>query len=290
MKIAVLGSPKSWYLNDLRRAAAGRHTIVGALFQTLRGDVEKEKRRVAAGKFFLDEFDAVLIRSMPRGSLEQIIFRMDALRVLEGIGTLVVNPPLAVETAVDKFLTTTRLAEAGIAVPRTAVCQTVEDALRTFDAFSSDAVIKPLFGSEGRGIVRVAQRASAEREFAQRIEQQSVVYLQQFVAHEGYDIRALVVDDKIFAMRRRNAADWRTNIRRGARAEPCHLSKEDQQLALRAAAAVGAPLAGVDLLPARDGRTLVIEVNAVPGWRALAGALDIDIAARVLDFLECRRG
>jgi glutathione synthase/RimK-type ligase-like ATP-grasp enzyme len=84
-------------------------------------------------------------------------------------------------------------------------------------------------------------------------------------------------------MRRINPDDWRTNISRGARAEPLEVTVELAGLARCAAAAVGATVAGVDLLPGRDGRLYALEVNAVPGWRALAAATGVDVAGSVLD-------
>jgi ribosomal protein S6--L-glutamate ligase len=86
-------------------------------------------------------------------------------------------------------------------------------------------------------------------------------------------------------MRRRHDTDWRTNVARGATGEAAELSLNEAELALRAAKAVGAPIAGVDLLHGRDGRTYVLEVNAVPGWRALAKVTGRDVAADVLDFV-----
>ena len=102
MHLAVLGSPKSWYLDDLRRAAGPRHQITSASYRDLRSAAETEALSVGAGTMTLNNADAVLLRSMPPGSLEQVVFRMDALRALENAGTPVVNPPVAVETAVDK--------------------------------------------------------------------------------------------------------------------------------------------------------------------------------------------
>ncbi len=102
---------------------------------------------------------------MPPGSLEQVVFRMDALGRLEAAGATVINPPRAIECAVDKYLTTARLAAAGLLVPRTVACQTVEDAMAAFELLGGDVVIKPLFGSEGRGITRLQDEALAERAF-----------------------------------------------------------------------------------------------------------------------------
>jgi ribosomal protein S6--L-glutamate ligase len=111
-----------------------------------------------------------------------------------------------------------------------------------------------------------------------------VLYVQEFIPHEGYDCRLLIIGDEIFAMRRSSTSDWRTNVSRGAMAEPLHASDEMIAMARRAAEAVGAPLAGVDLLAGRDGQWYVLEVNAVPGWQALARTLQVDIARRVLEF------
>ena len=90
-------------------------------------------------------------------------------------------------------------------------------------------------------------------------------------------------------MMRRHATpgDWRTNVSLGGRAEPCALEPEAERLALAAARAIGAEMAGVDLIPDLDrGQLVVLEVNAVPGWRALARVTGIDVAAAILAALE----
>jgi glutathione synthase/RimK-type ligase-like ATP-grasp enzyme len=112
------------------------------------------------------------------------------------------------------------------------------------------------------------------------------MYLQEFVPHHGYDLRLLLIGKHVLAMRRTNLLDWRTNISRGATAEAIEPNDGWVELARRSADVVGASIAGVDLLPGLDGRTFVIEVNAVPGWRALAAAHNKDIAAMVLDHVE----
>jgi RimK family alpha-L-glutamate ligase len=285
MKIAVLGNAGSWYANDLVRAAGERHTIASIGFEQLASTVD-DVTTVHSRDTALNNCDAVLVRSMPPGSLEQIVFRMDALANLAAAGVKVVNPPRAIEVAVDKYLATTRLAAAGLPVPRTVACQTVEQALSAFEILGADVVLKPLFGSEGRGIVRLSDEAIAMRTFKALAQIGSVFYLQEFIEHEGCDLRLLVVGEEVLGMKRRHPTDWRTNISRGAIGEPLQVTSELAELAHRAAIAMGAPLAGVDLLPARDGRLLAIEVNAVPGWRALAEVTGVDVAAKLLEFLE----
>jgi ribosomal protein S6--L-glutamate ligase len=157
-----------------------------------------------------------------------------------------------------------------------------------FESLAGDAVVKPLFGSEGRGIVRVSDPGLADRAFRLLARMGSVIYLQEFIAHEGHDLRILVIGGETFAVRRSHPQDWRTNVARGATCQKVIPSDEQRDLALAAARAVGAPLAGVDLLRGQDRQQYVIEVNAVPGWKALAAAHDEDISRRVLDFLRRR--
>lgn len=288
MHLAVLCSPDSWYFKDLCRAAEGRHKLVSVTFCDLASTLGGPAPAVASGDCRLNEVDAVLVRTMPPGSLEQVVFRMDVLAQLEAAGKTVLNPPKAVEIAVDKYLASARLAAAGLRIPRTIACQTADAAMAAFAELGGDAVLKPLFGAEGRGITRLVDEALALRAFKMLEQLGAVLYLQEFIEHEGADLRLLVVGERVLGMRRRNPLDWRTNISRGARAEPFEPDAELVELAHRAAAAVGAPVAGVDLLPGRDGRLYAIEVNAVPGWKALARALDVDVAKLVLDYVAMR--
>jgi len=286
MRVAFLGSPDSWYLNDLRRAAADRHEIVPLAFGEMNSTLGRSGAVLSSGPCRMSDVDAVLVRTMPPGSLEQVVFRMDALAQLEAAGKLVVNPARAIEAAVDKYLASAKLAAAGLTIPRTIVCQTTDDAMAGFAELGGDVVLKPLFGAEGRGITRLNDEALALRAFKMLEQLGAVLYLQEFVEHEGCDLRLLVIGPRVLGMRRCNPLDWRTNVSRGAKAEPLEVTPLLAELAHQAAKAVGAPLAGVDLLPARNGELYAIEVNAVPGWKALARALNVDVAHLVLEYLE----
>jgi RimK family alpha-L-glutamate ligase len=286
MHLAVLAARDSWYLADLARASKGLHEITPVSYKALASHVQGGELAVRSGDVGLNGVDALLVRSMPPGSLEQVVFRMDALAQLEAAGVPVVNPAKAIETAVDKFLATARLQAAGLLVPRTVVCQTMSDGLAAFETLGGDVVVKPLFGGEGRGIARVTDAAIARRVFATLEQIDAVHYVQQFIPHDGVDWRLLVIGERVLGMQRINRDDWRTNISLGGRAAPLEATAELAQLAHRAAAAVGASIAGVDLLPGRDGRLYALEVNAVPGWKALADVTGADVAAMVLRHME----
>lgn len=286
MKLAILGAPDSWYVHDLARAGNSAQQVVVVPFSRLSASVESTGIRVASRDVVLNDMDAVLVRTMPAGSLEQVVFRMDALGALVDAGVAVVNPPRAIEVAVDKYLTSCRLQKAGIRTPRTMLCQHADDAVQAFHLLGGDVVLKPVFGGEGKGITRLNDEGTARRVFQLLVSLGATLYLQQFIPHEGYDLRLLVVGQHVLGIRRSNPGDWRTNVSRGATAQPERVTDDLRRLALQCAQVVGAPLAGVDLLPGRDGHLHALEVNAVPGWRALSQCLSVDVAAMVWTLLE----
>jgi RimK family alpha-L-glutamate ligase len=244
---------------------------------------------VAAAGVALTTFDLVLVRQVPAGSLEQVIFRMDALHRLARAGVPVINAPAAIERMVDKYVTSTLLAEAGIATPATRVCQSFDEAMAAFAQWG-DAVAKPIFGSEGHGIVRLTDPDTAYRIFRAWEQIGAVYYLQQFIEHSNRDLRAFVVGDQVVAAMERESTGWKTNVAAGARPVAVTLSGELAVLAVSAAQAVGADYAGVDLLPAADGTVFVHEVNSMPGWSGLQQTTDLCIGDAVAEFALRRAG
>ncbi len=277
MRFAILSGGTGWHVQDLIRAAhAEGHDAEALDFRATSGSVNVVDTS-------WDRFDAVIVRTMPAGSLEQVVFRMDQLHVLHAGGMAVVNPPRAVEICVDKYLTSATLQRAGVPTPRTVVCQRSDAALDAFATIGGDVVVKPLFGAEGRGMVRVTDGEVAWRTFRAIEQTGGVIYLQEFIAHPGWDVRAFVLGGRVLAsMRRTSADDWRTNASRGATVSPTTLDASATELALAAASAVSAVVAGVDLLPLPGGGWTVLEVNGVPGWQSLATACQIDVARAII--------
>ena len=154
-----------------------------------------------------------------------------------------------------------------------------------------DAVIKPIFGSMGHGMVRVTDPDTAFRVTRSLEQIRTVFYVQRTIDHGGRDIRVFVVGGRALGAIERAAADgdWRTNVARGGLARPFELPAAWEQLAVRAASVVGADYAGVDLLPSRDGSVFVLEVNGIPGWQGLQQATGIDVAAAIVEQLEAVR-
>jgi len=279
MKIAILSGGDGWHVRDLVRAAAALGHVAEAVdFRTLSAGVPAAD---PVGQ--LAGFDGVIVRTMPPGSLEQVVFRMDILQALEARGVPVLNPPKALEVCVDKYLALERLSRHGLPVPATVVCQQADAAMAAFETLGRDVVVKPIFGSEGRGLVRVTDPELAWRTFRAVERTDAVLYLQKFIPHPGWDLRVFVLNGRVVAAMKRTArGDWRTNVAQGATAEAVTVTPVQQVLAVTAARAVGAVAAGVDLLPGPAGEWYVVEVNAVPGWKSLTAATGLDIAALMI--------
>ena len=286
MRVVILSARTGWHTDELCRALSARgHTACVLPYEALTTKIAHGCSVSSEGVPLL-EADAVLARIIPNGSLDQIIFRVDLLHWLEHRGVVVMNRARAIERSVDKFLTTALLHDAGLPTPATVVCERATDAMDAVRAMG-DVVIKPLFGSMGHGLVRVSDPDAAFR-IVRALEQiRSVFYVQETIDHDGRDVRAFVVGGRVLGAIERTAAagDWRTNVSRGGVARPFSLPAAWADLAIRAAAVVGAEYAGVDLLPSTAGDVFVLEVNGIPGWEGLQRATGLDVAGAIVDHL-----
>jgi RimK family alpha-L-glutamate ligase len=275
LRVAVLGSTGGWHAQRLEHALTSRgHTCEFAPVTRMVGRIDG-----ALGIDGLDACDVVIVRGIPRGSLEQVIFRVDALHVLAARGVRAVNAAPAIERTVDKFLASALLAAAGIPTPRTIACERAADALTAFDELGGDVIVKPLFGSMGVGMARVEDPDVAERVFRALEIERAVYYLQE--TRSGRDVRAFVVGERVVAAIERVGAGWRANMARGATAHAVSLTPEEEALCVRACEVLGADYAGVDLLGDH-----VIEVNGIPGWSGVERACGVNVALELVLHVE----
>ncbi|GAB4328770.1 MAG: hypothetical protein Kow0069_36030 [Promethearchaeota archaeon] len=218
----------------------------------------------------------------------RIFFRTACLRAMEEFGVKVVNSPGAIERATDKLLASIALARRGLPTPRTVVVEEFAEAKRAFHDLGGDVVLKPVFGSMGVGVTRLNDPGFAEYVFATLEQAREAFYLQEFVEHGNRDLRLFVVGGRVVAsMARVTPADspqpWKTNVHAGAQPRKYEPNDELRDLAAAAAEAVGLEVAGVDVLEAPDGTHQVVEVNSIPGWRALQRASGVDVPSLVVD-------
>jgi len=248
--------------------------------------------------------DAALVRGIAGGSFEQVTKRLGVLHALRELGVPVYNDARAIERSVDKSMTSLLLHAARIPTPPTWATESQAQAQRIAmreGAAGHAVVLKPLFGSQGKGLQLVGQVDGVHRPLPQidNKDYGSLAYLQRFVpplTAPGFDWRVLVIGGRAVTAMRRVSAHWVHNVAQGARCEPAHLTTELAQLAEGAALALGMDYAGVDLMPSAstgasgtDANIQVIEVNGVAAWQGLQRVTGFNIARAVVDDLLDRR-
>lgn len=244
----------------------------------------------------LSELDAIIVRDVGAGTLEGVSFRFDILRQLEMNGTLIVNTPQAIQNAANKYHSTCLLAQVNLPVPRTRAVQSTEGALSALAEFG-DAVIKPIFGYKGLGIVRIKDNAAfhpnnephpepIEQLIDELIREKEMLYIQEFIANPGRDIRAFVVDGSVIGAIYRTAADgsWLNNLSQGGKAARCVLSLEQEEICIRAAETIGAVFAGVDIIEGPNG-PVILEVNGTPSGAGIYEAWGTNVAEKIIDYV-----
>jgi [lysine-biosynthesis-protein LysW]--L-2-aminoadipate ligase len=208
------------------------------------------------------------------------------LRALQRWGIPTLNTAEAVHLCDDKAENSLALECAGIPTPRTMIAFDVDSALRACAELGYPAVLKPVTGSWGRLLARVNGPEQARAVLEQKKDlgsfHHAIFYVQEYVPKPDRDIRAYVVGDRVLAASYRTAKHWVTNAARGAESMPCPITPDIADLALRACAAVGARLAGVDLIETSDGLK-VIEVNTGGEFKGLMTTTDVDIAGAIVD-------
>jgi len=285
LRIAIVTDDPGWHGARLRAAFAARGCAVRLV--SLR-ECRLETGPGAPG-VWLPGFggrlpDGVFVRGVPGGSLEEVVFYLDILHCLRELGVPVVNDARAIERTVDKGMTSLLLHRAGIATPPAAVVTGAGEARRRVleaRARGGELVCKPLFGSQGEGVVRVTEPDQLPSAAACR----GVWYLQRFVPVAGrcHDWRVFVIGGRAVAAMRREGEGWVSNVARGGRCEAALLDDTLRSLAEGAVAALEMDYAGVDIIRGADGRAWVLEVNSVPAWKGLQSVCSLDIAAALAD-------
>jgi tetrahydromethanopterin:alpha-L-glutamate ligase len=297
MKIAIFTDEIGWHTRQLQAALRAR----GAIGRTIdladcHVDTHASRHGLVIPGFGRELPVAALVRGIAGGSFEQVTKRLTVMHMLRDLGVPVYNDARAIERSVDKAMTSLRLRAAGVPTPPTWTTESPSQAQRVVmreSAAGHALVLKPLFGSQGRGLQRVGWVDGAHvplpslgRDFG------GLAYLQRFVVPTqapGFDWRVLVIGGRAVAAMRRVGTHWIHNIAQGARALPAVLTPALAATAERAARALEMDYAGVDLMPGADGTVQVIEVNGVAAWQGLQRVTGFNIARALVDDLFDRK-
>ncbi|ADJ13591.1 lysine biosynthesis protein LysX [Halalkalicoccus jeotgali] len=248
-------------------------------------DVRKHQFNVHNPPEIFEGVDVVLDRCL---STSRSLY---VTRFCEAYGIPVVNGPDTAETCADKVKNSLALASAGVPTPDTDVAFTTEAALESIENFGYPCVLKPVMGSWGRLMAKLESRSAAEAILEHKETlghyEHKVFYIQEFVAKPDRDIRVVAVDGEPIAAMARASEHWLTNAAKGATTEVFEPDAEALDLVERASDAVGGGLLGIDLMETEEGYT-VHEVNHTVEFKALNEVVDVDVPARVVDWLEAQ--
>ncbi len=286
MKFGIMTrNPEAWSSTQVREALTKRGVPYECFtFPRLVARLAYRPYFKVAETSIIDDLDALIIRPIGRGSLEELVFRMDMLYKLERQGFYMVNPPTAIEHCVDKYDILALLEDIGVPVPRTLATESVNEAIKAFNELGGDVVVKPIFGSRGQGATRVNDIDVADTIFKAITFHHGVIYMQEFVEHGFSDLRAFVLGDQVIASMRRVATGWKTNYSRGAKPAAAAISEEYKELAVKAAKAVGCKIAGVDILEGPKG-PCIVDVNSQPGWKGLQAVSKVNIGDEIVQYM-----
>jgi ribosomal protein S6--L-glutamate ligase len=235
------------------------------------------------------EVDAVI----PRIGASQTFYGTAVVRQFEMMGAYSLNESQAISRSRDKLRCLQLLARRGIGLPVTGFAHSTKDVDGLIDIVGgAPLVVKLLEGTQGIGVVLAENRKAAESVIEAFRGLEANILVQEYIREAGgQDIRAFVVGGKVVAAMRRTApeGEFRSNLHRGGSASKVKITPEERSIAVRSAKAMGLRVCGVDLLRSNHG-PVVLEVNSSPGLEGIEGATGIDVADKVIDFIEANAG
>ena len=287
MKLAMLTRNAELYshrrLVEAARARGHDIDVVNTLHVHM--NITSRKPTLRYGGRTLPLYDAVI----PRIGASITHYGLAVLRQFEMQGVYPLNESVAIGRARDKLRALQLLARAGIGLPVTAFAHGPKKAESVIKEVGGvPVVIKLLEGTQGVGVILAETDASATSIIEAFSAANIAILVQEYIREAAAsDVRALVVGGEVVASMKRTgkSGDFRSNLHRGGRAEAIEISEDERRTAIRAAEVIGLNVCGIDMLRSNRG-PMVMEVNASPGLEGIEKATGVDVATRIIDFLE----
>ncbi|MEL6554933.1 MAG: 30S ribosomal protein S6--L-glutamate ligase [Cyanobacteria bacterium J06621_11] len=233
----------------------------------------------------LEDIDAVV----PRIGASNTFYGTAVVRQFEMMDVFAANESQAISRSRDKLRCLQLLSKKGIGLPVTGFAHSTKDIDGLINIVGgAPLVIKLLEGTQGIGVVLTETQQAATSVIEAFRGLDANILVQEFIAEaKGADLRCFVIGGKVVAAMKRQGApgEFRSNLHRGGNAMAIKLSPEERKTAVEAAKAMGLRIAGVDLLRSAHG-PVVMEVNSSPGIEGIEKATDIDVAGKMIEYLE----
>lgn len=287
MKIAILSRNSALYSTHALKEAGEKRGHEVRVIDYLRCymNITAHRPQVIFQGRELEGFDAIV----PRIGAPHTFYGTAVVRQFEMMGTFSANESQAISRARDKLRSLQLLARNGIGLPVTGFAHSTKDIDGLLETVGgAPVVVKLLEGTQGVGVVLAETKKAAESVIAAFRQLNANILVQEYIREaRGADIRAIVVGGRVVASMLRQGApgDFRSNLHRGGTATKVRLTPEERTIAVRAARSVGLNVSGVDMLRSNHG-PVVMEVNSSPGLEGIEGATGVDVAGRIVEFLE----
>jgi len=287
MKIAILSQDSSLYsTRRLREAGEQRgHEIRIVNYLRCYMNITAHKPSVMYNGKPLENVEAII----PRIGASRTFYGTAVVRQFEVMGVFSANDSQAISRSRDKLRTLQILARNGIGLPVTGFAHATQDIDGLIETVGgAPLVIKLLEGTQGIGVVLAETHQAAKSVIEAFRGLEANILVQEYIKEaNGADIRCFVVGNKVIASMKRQGAEgeFRSNLHRGGKAERIKLTPEERSVAIRSAKATGLSIAGVDLLRSDHG-PVVMEVNSSPGLEGIEKATGVDVANKIIEFVE----
>ncbi len=287
MNIGILSrGPKLYSTKRLVEAANKRgHDAEVIDYLKCYVNITSHKPSVHYKERVLNKFNAVI----PRIGASKTFYGTAILRQFEMMGVYPLNESVAISRSRDKLRSLQILAKKGVGLPITGFAHSAKNAEDIIKLVGgAPLVIKLLEGTQGKGVVLAETGKAAESVIGAFMELDAHILVQEFIKEAGgADIRCFVINDKVVAsmIRQGKEGEFRSNLHRGGTAKVIKITPEERSTAVRSAKAMGLNLAGVDLLRSNHG-PVVMEVNSSPGLEGIEAATGIDVADKIIHFME----
>ncbi|MEM9265172.1 MAG: 30S ribosomal protein S6--L-glutamate ligase [Cyanobacteria bacterium P01_F01_bin.13] len=287
MKIAVLSRDASLYSTRRLLEAGNKRGHIIKIIDHMRCyiDITADSPRLIYQGAPVTDIDAVI----PRIGASYTFYGTAVVRQFEMMGVLSANSSDAISRSRDKLRCLQLLSKEGVGLPVTGFAHSTKDTEGVIELVGgAPLVIKLLEGTQGIGVVLAETYQAAKSVIEAFRGLDANILVQEFIKEaKGQDLRCFVVNNRVVAAMKRQGApgEFRSNIHRGGTVRWVKLSLQERDTAVRAANAMGLKVAGVDLLRADQG-PVVIEVNSSPGLEGIERATDIDVASKIIQYLE----
>jgi ribosomal protein S6--L-glutamate ligase len=289
MKIAILSrNPKLYSTRRLVEAGIQRgHEVIVLDHLKCTMLSEHSNPQIFYNGKLIDHVDAII----PRIGASCTFYGTAVVRQFEMMKTFSVNSSVSIVRSRDKLRSLQIFSRHDIGIPKTVFANHPKDIDNLLKQVGgAPVIVKLLEGTQGIGVVLAETEKSAKSIIEAFYGLDASFLVQEFVKEAGgADIRAFVVNGRVVgAMKRQGLpGEFRSNLHRGGHANVINITRDERRAALLAAKAMGLNVAGVDMLQSSKG-PLILEVNSSPGLEGIEGATQIDIAGKIIEFIESK--